>query len=237
MIEDLLAQAGLVPDIDDSQLAEAYETCSAQHKSIIKNAVSFTYALAQKKPEPVTTTQILGHVRETVSSEPLDWALFCVDLSRFPLPAIFSAMTMALVAKVDTLIIHVTGQVSEYFLFGCDLLSIDQIFTGAPQGLLNILSEAGRGVVIDLAGLNLEHRVTICPDPTAYGMNMDVPKSSLTQAYLEIIAPLQVKAKPYISYGGQAQSAPIVMAEQFLGCWVWDVLSLASFRHTLTNYS
>lgn len=237
MIEDLLAQAGLVPDIVDDQLAQAYETCPAPHKSIIKNAVSFTYALAQNQPEPITTIQALGHVRETLTCEPMDWAFFCIDLSRFPLPAIFSALTLGLVAKVEAIVIHVTGQISDYFLFGCDLLSVDQIFTGSPQAILRILSGAGRGVIIDLAGLNLDYRSVVCPDPNRYGVIIDLPESELVQAYRAVSALVRIQSRPYICYGRQAESTPIVMAEQFLGCWVWDVLSLSTFRHTLASYS
>jgi hypothetical protein len=237
MIEDNLAQAGLLPDIHDELLAQAYEICPALHKSILKNAVSFTYAVAQRGPELVARTQILGHVREIVQSQPLSWAFFCVDLSRFSLPAIFSAMTLSLVAKVETIVVHVTGQVSDYFLFGCDLLSVDQIFTGSPQAILNVLSQDQKGVVIDLAGLNLDFAPTFCPDPLNYGVVMDLPQSAQVQAYLEVTAPVQVQGRPYISYGGQPESAPLVMAEEFLGCWVWDILSLHTFRHIRTTYS
>jgi hypothetical protein len=42
-------------------------------------------------------------------------------------------MVQALVAKVDTLLLHVSGPLTEPLLFGCDLLSVNQIFTGDPK--------------------------------------------------------------------------------------------------------
>ena len=47
MIEELLAENGILPDIDDAMFGEAYDRCPAVQKSLIKNAVSFAYALNQ----------------------------------------------------------------------------------------------------------------------------------------------------------------------------------------------
>ncbi len=237
MIEDILAQAGLVPDIDDDQLGQAYESCPAVHKSVVKNAVSFAHALTQTGSEPLSLTRMLGHVEESVSVRRLDWAFFCVDLIRFPVTAICAAMTQALAARVETVVVHVTGPLPDVFLFGCDLLSVDQIFTGPVGAVLDVLAANGQGVVIDLAGLNPDFAHVVRPDPAGYGVRVELPDSEFVQAYHAVTALVQPQARPYISYGGDPGSVPVVMAGHLLGCWVWDVITPATFRRTTATYS
>lgn len=236
MIEDILAQHGLVSDIDDDTLGAAYESCPAIQKSVIKNAVSFAYALAQDAGEPVSETRRFSHVERRVVQERLDWAFFAVDLRHFPLTAICSAMVLSLAAKVETVLVHVTGSIPEAFLCGCDLLSVDQIFTKNPAPVLDVLLSAGQGVVVDLAGLELDASRVLRPDPDQYGVVIQVPDSEYVQAYRALTAETLPRSRPYIAYGGESGSAPVVMAERFLGCWVWDVLSPATFRRTTSMF-
>ncbi len=237
MIEDILAQNGLAPDIDDAALGTAYDSCPAMHKSIIKNAVGFAYALAQTGMEPVSETRRFGHVERTVLDTRLDWALFTVDSRRFPLTAVFSAMVQALVARVGILVVHVAGPVTEPFLFGCDFLSVDQIFTGEPHRLLAVLAEAGPGLVVDLAGLEVDFPRVVRPEADRYGVRVQIPDSEYVAAYRAVTADAQARPHAYIAYGGEPGSAPVVMAEGFLGCWVWDVITPATFRHTTSFYA
>lgn len=226
-----------MPDIDDEALGAAYESCPAMHKSIIKNAVGFAYALAQTGMEPVSEIRRFSHVERSVTSERLDWAFFAVDLRRFPLTAVFSAMVQAVVAKVETVVVHVSGPVTEPFLFGCDFLSVDQIFTVDPQSLLPVLASAGQGLVVDLAGLDLDFPRVVRPDPSMYGVLVQAPDSDVLAAYRAVTADAQSRPHAYIAYGGESGSAPVVMAERFLGCWVWDVITPATFRHTTFSYA
>jgi hypothetical protein len=237
VIEELLAENGFVADIDDDAFGEAYERCPAVQKSVIKNAVSFAYALAQNGTEPVSQTRRFGHVEHTLRCEPLQWAFFAVDVRRFPLPAFFSAMVQALVAKVQGLVVHVSGPVTDPLLFGCDFLSAHQVFTSDHRPILKLLADAGPGACIDLAGLGLDYPRTLRPDPAGYGTQLCLPDSGYVQAYRAVVAPTATTGRPYISYGGEPESAPVVMAERLLGCWVWDVISPDTFRQYTSTYS
>ena len=236
VIEDILAQHGFMPDIDDEALGAAYESCPAVHKSVIKNALAFAHALAQTGTEPMSETRRFGHVERTVTHERLDWAFFAVDLRRFPLTAVCSAMVLAVAARVDTVVVHVTGPLPEAFLCGCDLLSVDQIFTKDAASILDVMFSAGQGIVVDLAGLDLDAPRVLRPDPDRYGVVLHVPDSEYSQAYLAVTAETLPRPRPYIAYGVAPGVAPVVMAERFLGCWVWDVLSPATFRHTTSTF-
>ncbi len=237
VIEELLAENGILPDIDDAMFGEAYDRCPAVQKSLIKNAVSFAYALNQRGIEPVTSTLRLGHVEQTVCHERLDWAFFAVDLRRFPIQAVFSAMVQALVAKVENVVVHVSGPVTEPFLFGCDFVSVQQVHTQAPERILELLASAGQGVCIDLAGLRLDCPRLLRPDPASYGVELLVSDSEYAAAYRAITAELRMQARTYISYGGEAGSAPVVMAERLLGCWAWDVITPDTFRRVSSTFS
>lgn len=236
MIEELLADNGFAPDIDDDALGGAYDRCPAVHKSVIKNAVAFAWALAQEGSEPVTETRHFAHVDRTVGHERLDWAFFAVDQRRFPLTAVFSAMVQALAARVDSLVVHVSGPVTDALLFGCDLLSANQIFTREPGPLLRLLAGAGEGVCVDLAGIAIDHHRVVRPDPQAYGTVLELADSEYVQAYRAVTAELSAQGRPYISYGGEVGAAPVVMAERFLGCWLWDVITPDTFRRTTTTF-
>lgn len=237
MIEELLAENGLVPDIDDDAFGEAYERCPAVQRSVIKNGVSFAYALAQDGTEPVMITRRFGHVEQSVRSERLEWAFFAMDLRRFPLPALFSAMVQALVAKVRTLVVHVTGPLTDPLLFGCDFLSAHQVFTGHHEPLLKLLAHGGQGICVDLAGLELGYPRTLRPDPAAYGVSIRLPDSAFVQAYRAVTAEVAVQGQPYICYGGEPGCAPIVMAERLLGCWIWDVITPDTFRQRTFTFA
>jgi hypothetical protein len=236
VIEELLAENGFVPDIDDDAFGEAYERCPSVQKSIIKNAVSFAYALAQNGTEPVMQTRRFSHVEHSLSFERLEWAFFAMDLRRFPLPALFSAMVQALVAKVAGVVVHITGPVTDPFLFGCDFLSAHQVFTSDPQPLVRLLAGSGPGICVDLAGLDLDYSRTLRPDPAGYGIRMDIQDSEYLQAYRAVTAEVAAEGRPYILYGGEPGQAPVVMAERLLGCWVWDVISPDTFRHCTSTY-
>ncbi len=237
MIEELLAENGFVPDIDDDAFGEAYERCPAVQKSVIKNAVSFAYALAQTGVEPVSQLRRFAHVEQTLRCEPLQWAFFAVDVRRFPLPAFFSAMVQALVAKVQGLVVHVSGPVTDPLLFGCDFLSAHQVFTSDPLPILKLLAAGGPGICIDLAGLSLDHPRTLRPDPAGYGVELCLPDSAYAQAYKAVTAEVATTGRTYIRYGGEPGGAPVVMAERLLGCWVWDVISPDTFRQHTSTYS
>ena len=237
VIEELLADNGFVPDIDDDAFGEAYDRCPAARKSVVKNAVSFAYALAQNGIEPVALTRRFGHVEHTQRCEPLRWAFFAVDVRRFPVTALFSAMVLALVAKVQDLVVHVSGPVTDPLLFGCDFLSAHQVFTSDHRPLVQLLASSGPGICIDLAGLDLDYPRTLCPDPAAYGIQLRLPDSGLVQAYKDVVAEVAVQGRPYISYGGEPGCAPVVMAERLLGCWVWDVMGPDTFRHCTSTFS
>jgi hypothetical protein len=237
VIEELLAENGFVPDIDDDAFGEAYERCPAVQKSVIKNAVSFAYALAQNGAEPVSQTRRFGHVEHTLRCEPLQWAFFTVDVRRFPLPAFFSAVVQALVAKVQGLVVHVSGPVTDPLLFGCDFLSAHQVFRSDPQPVVNLLAGSGPGICVDLAGLNLEYPRTLRPDPAGYGVELRLPDSAYSQAYKAVTAEVAVQGRSYIRYGDEPGHAPVVMAERLLGCWVWDVISPDTFRQYTSTYS
>jgi len=237
VIEELLADNGFVPDIDDDAFGEAYDHCPAARKSVVKNAVSFAYALSQNGIEPVSQTRRFGHVEHRQRCEPLRWAFFAVDVRRFPVTALFSAMVLALVAKVQDLVVHVSGPVTDPLLFGCDFLSAHQVFTSDHRPLVQLLASSGPGICIDLAGLDLGYPRTLCPDPAAYGTQLRLPDSGLVQAYKDVVADVAVQGRPYISYGGEAGCAPVVMAERLLGCWVWDVMGLDTFRHCTSTFS
>ena len=182
MIEELLADRGFVPDVDDDAFGEAYDRCPAVRRSVIKNAVSFAYALAQNGVEPVLQTRRFGHVEHTQRCEPLRWAFFAVDVRRFPVTALFSAMVLALVAKVQDLVVHVSGPVTDPLLFGCDFLSAHQVFTSDHRPLVQLLASAGPGICIDLAGLELDFHHTLRLDPAAYGIQLQMPDSDFVQA-------------------------------------------------------
>lgn len=237
MIEELLAENGFVPDIDDDAFGEAYERCPAVQKSVIKNAVSFAYALAQNGTEPVMQSRRLSHVEHSISCERLEWAFFAVDSRRFPLPALFSAMVQALVAKVGGIVVHVSGPVTDPFLFGCDFLSVHQVFTSDPRPLVGLLAGSGPGICIDLAGINLDYPRTLRPDPAGYGVELAIPDSEYVQAYRAVTSDVSVVGRPYISYGGEPGQAPVVMAERLLGCWAWDVISPDTFRKFTSTFS
>ncbi len=237
MIEELLAENGFVPDIDDDAFGEAYERCPAVQKSVIKNAVAFAYALAQDGAEPVTQTTRHGHVEQSVRFERLDWAFFTVDLRRFPMPALFSAMVQALVAKVETLVVHVTGPVTDPLLFGCDFLSAHQVYTCDPAPMLKLLAANGQGVCVDLAGADLDYPRTLRLDPAAYGVEIRLPDSGYVQAYKAVIAEVATHGRPYLSYGGEPGCAPVVMDARLLGCWVWDLITPDTFRYRTSTFS
>lgn len=237
MIEDLLARKGLLPDIDDRQLAAVYERLGSVEKSLVKNAVSFAYALAQNGVEPVSQSRRCAHVQETRSTTRLDWALFTMDVRRFSVGALFSAVVLALVARVENVLLHVSGPVIDALLFGCDLLSVDQIFTADPRLLVEALREAGPGVCLDLAGLDLGLPRVICPDPADYGLAVRLKKSVPLTAYAAMNALTKPQTPAYLVYGGKAGAAPVVMTEDFLGCFVWDILDVDSFRHCSLSFS
>lgn len=237
MIEDLLSGYGIVPDIDDETLGGAYDRCPAVEKSVIKNAVSFAYALTQNGQEPVTETRRFGHVERTVETGRLNWALFCVDQRRFPLTAVFSAMALAVVARVETLVVHVSGPVTDHLLFGCDFLSVTQIHTSPVSRLLPVLLENGPGRIVDLAGLGLDVAGVLCPDPDFYGISLDLEDSEYTAAYRTVTQAAAAARHPYLSYGGEPGNAPVVLSDRLLGCFVWDVISVNTFRHILSYYA
>lgn len=237
MIEELLAENGFVPDIDDDAFGEAYERCPAVQKSVIKNAVSFAYALAQNGVEPVLQTRRLSHVEETLSCEALQWAFFTVDVRRFPLPAFFSAMVQALVAKVQGLVVHVNGPVTDPLLFGCDFLSVHQVFTTDPVPVLKLLSASGPGICVDLSGAAPDYLRILRPDPAAYGVEVRLPDSPFVQAYRAVTGDVSLRGRPYICYGGEPGCAPVVMSERLLGCWVWDDITPDTFRHRTFTFS
>ncbi len=237
MIEELLAENGFVPDIDDDAFGEAYERCPAVQKSVIKNAVSFAYALAHNGAEPVAQIRRFGHVEHTLRCEPLQWAFFAADARRFPLPALFSAMVQALVAKVQGLVVHVSGPVTDPLLFGCDFLSAHQVFTSDPLPILKLLAAGGPGICIDLAGLSLDHPRTLRPDPAGYGVELCLPDSEYLRAYKAVAAQTVTGGAPYISYGGEPGRSPVVMSDRLLGCWAWDVISPDTFRQYTSTFS
>lgn len=236
MVEEQLVEQGFPPDIDDERLGAAYERCPTVQKSIIKNAAAFAYALAQAGVEPVSDCRRLGHVERLVQSERLDWAFFAMDQRRFPATAIVSALVQAVTAKVGVLAAHISGPVTDPLLFGLDLLSVDQIFIRNPQGVLNVLAASGWGLVVDLAGLELHFPRIVRPDPARYGIIVRMPESEYVAAHAEITALTAPRTVPYISYGGNPGDAPVVMGEDFLGCWPWDVLTPETFRHTTVLY-
>lgn len=237
MIEELLAENGLVPDIDDDAFGAAYERCPAVQRSVLKNAVAFAYALAQNGVEPVMRATRHGHVEQVLRCGRLDWAFFAADLRRFPLPALFSAMVQALVAKVETLVVHVSGPVTDPLLFGCDFLSAHQVFTGDPAPVLGLLAANGQGACVDLAGINPGLSRVLRPDPAAYGVEIRLPDSPHVQAYRAVTAEVATQGRPYISYGGEPGCAPVVMAERLLGCWVWDAITPDTFRSRTLTFS
>lgn len=237
MIEDALAARGLIPDIDDEGLGAAHERCPAVQRSVIKNAVAFAYALAQEPAETVSEIRRFGHVERRLDVGRLDWALFAVDLRRFPVTAVAAAMVQALVARVETLAVHLRGPIPDAFLVTCDVLSVDQIFTGEPGPLVACLAAAGSGAVVDLAGLDLDFPRVLRPDPADYGVRVELPDSDCVQAYRAVTADTASRPRPYIVYGGEPGSAPVVMDERLLGCFVWDVITPASFRRATFSFS
>lgn len=238
MVDEYLQGAGLVPDIDDVTLGGAYEACPAVERSLIKNCISFTYALHQTGREVQSVSERFSHVGRTVNSDRLDWAFFAVDERIFPLPAVFSAMVLALVAKVETLVVYVRGPLSRSFLVGCDLLSIQQIYTSRAEQLVSTLEHVGRGVVVDLAGLELSPTMMIRPRPENYGVAVDLPENEFVAAYRTLTEHFVPTARhTYLCYGGKEGSAPVIMADQFLGCWQWDSISYDSFRAVSTIFS
>ncbi|NLW82407.1 MAG: hypothetical protein GXY42_12170 [Desulfovibrionales bacterium] len=237
MIEDILAQKGVAPDIDDETLGAAYERCPAAQRSILKNAVAFAYALAQTGAEPVTATRRFSHVEQTVTSKRLGWAFFAVDQRCFPVTAILSAVVLALVAKVETVFVHVTGPLTDPLLCGFDLLSVDQIYTTDHRVLLEGLAAAGPGVAVDLAGLDLDFPRLVRPDPANYGVAVALPPSEHQRAYRAVTAVTTGQPRAFVAYGGEPGSAPVVMDERFLGCWVWDVITPETFRFTTSFYA
>lgn len=237
MIEDLLAEQGITPDVDDDQLGAAYEACPAVEKSIIKNAVSFAYALAQDGAEPLAEGRRFGHVERRVEYSRLDWAFFAVDQRRFPLTAVFSALALAVVAKVETLIVHVSGPLTDHMLFGCDFLSVTQIHTSPPAPILDVLSGAGRGVVVDLAGLELNWPRVLRPEPADYGISLDVEDSEYAAAYRAVTAHVRPQPHPYLCYGGMPGTAPVVLEQRLLGCFIWDVITVHTFRQATSFYA
>lgn len=236
MIEELLADNGFEPDIDDEALGGAYDSCPAVQKSVIKNAVAFAWALAQEGSEPVAETRRFAHVDRSVSWERLDWAFFAVDQRRFPLTAIFSAMVQALAARVDSLVVHVSGPVTDPLLFGCDLLSAHQIFTRDPGPILGLMAGQGEGVCVDLAGVEFAYHRVVRPDPAGYGVVLNLPDSEYVQAYREVTALTAPQGRPYVAYGGAEGDTPVAMAERFLGCWQWDVITPDTFRRTTATF-
>jgi hypothetical protein len=237
VIEELLAEKGLVPDIDDDRFGAAYDNCPPVARSVVKNAAAFAHVLAKAEAETASRTLRLGHVDWTEAGAPLDWAFFAVDLRRFPLTAVFSAMVQALAARVEGLAVHVSGPVTDAFLFGCDFLSAHQVFTGDPGPVLRALASEGQGICIDLAGLKPDHPRTVSPDPARYGVEVLLPDSDYVRAYRAVTAELEVQGRPYISYGGEAGSAPVVMAGRLLGCWLWDCITPDTFRRVNHTFS
>jgi hypothetical protein len=235
VIEELLAENGFEPDIDDDALGAAYDRCPAVQKSVVKNAVAFAWALAQEEgSEPVSETRRFAHVDRTVSRERLDWAFFAVDLRVFPPTAVCSAMVQALAARVDDIVVHVSGPVTDPLLFGFDLLSAHLLFTREHGPILDLLAGEGEGVVVDLAGMGSGYRRAVRPDPAAYGVAVDLPDSEFVRAYRDVTAETAGQPRPFISYGGQG--APVVMAERFLGCWPWDIITPQTFRRSSTMF-
>ena len=146
-------------------------------------------------------------------------------------------MVQALVAKVQGLVVHVSGPVTDPLLFGCDFLSAHHVFTSDPQPMVNLLAGTGTGICVDLAGLNLEYPRTLRPDPGEYGVELRLSDSGYAQAYKAVTAEVAVQGRPYICYGNEPGLAPVVMTERLLGCWVWDVISPDTFRRYTSTFS
>lgn len=237
VIEDVLADNGFVPDIDDETFGEAYERCPAVQRSVIKNGISFAYAVSQTGSEPVMDVRRFSRVERVMSGAPLDWALFAVDVRRFPVQALFSAVVQALVARVGTLVVHVTGPVTDALLFGLDFVSVHDVYTGDAAAILDTLKGAGKGVCVDLAGLGLDCPRRVAPDPAGYGVEMLLDASEYVEAYRAVTAETANGARIFLSYGGESGTAPVVMAPNLLGCWCWDVIDVQTFRRISLSFS
>lgn len=237
MIEDILVEHGLVPDIDDNALGAAYEACPPEQRAMIKNGIAFAYAVAREEGEMLAATRETEHVRHETHSAPLDWAFFAVDQRVFALPALFSAMTLALTAKVGTVVVHVGGPVTDPFLVGCDVLAVDQLFIRSPQRIVDVLRASGRGIVVDLAGLDLSCPSCVRPDPSRYGVTVRVADTRFADVYRAVTALTRPQTETYLVYGEPSGDAPVVLHERFLGCWLWDVLTCHTFRHVTHRFS
>lgn len=235
--EEILEQHGLVPDIDDNTLGVAYESCPAVQRSLLKNALAFAHVVAQAEVEPLAQSCRLGHFTQNLTHSRLDWAFFAVDVRCFPVTAIATAFTLALAAKVKSVVVHVSGPVSTGLLCACDLLSLEQIFVQDPLSLVSALQTSGPGVFVDLARLSLPVPRVLQPNPEHYGVRLLASESEYSTAYRSLTTETLPQPFPYIAYGGNAGDAPVVMAERLLGCWLWDVLSPSTFYRTTSIFT
>lgn len=117
-----LKRLGLAPHVTDADLAQAYEDTPAPEKGVIKNAVAMAYALSRGWVMTTERAVHLGSAVLTESAQPAAFALFLYHPGRFPLPALASAITLALVARVPHVAVVAPAPWDRAFLFACDFL-------------------------------------------------------------------------------------------------------------------
>lgn len=243
MQEDILLSSGFIP-VDDERIGLGYETCPLHYKSLIKNAVSFAYALAPKDIEPVECQRQISHVREHSRTSRCDWALFILDEQRFPVPAMLSALVPALVAKVDTLIVASVAPCSPALFFGLDVLGVDQIFeTHSPDELASCLVAHRPGVILNFSDQPLAaHRHAHSFAPQHYPCTAQVALSTeLLAAYHDLFASAHTTPDQpvYLAYIDSllTHQPRYSLSAPLLGCWIWDNISPDTFRFVHTNFS
>ncbi|GAB1410763.1 hypothetical protein MASR1M90_19170 [Desulfovibrionales bacterium] len=243
MEEDILLASGFIP-VEDERIGQGYETCPLHHKALIKNAVSFAYALAPKDMAPVEHLRQMSHVREHTQAISCNWALFVFDEQRFPVPAMLSAVVPALVARVQTLIVASVRPCSPALFLGLDLLGVDQVYeTPQPHDLAACLHAHEPGVILNFSAQPMPTHCSVqsfAPEHSACTLHAALSPDQLA-AYHDLFACVHTEPDQpvYLAYADQPlASAPrYTLSVPLLGCWVWETIHPDIFRFFRTSFS
>lgn len=238
-----LERLGLAPHVSDADLARAYEEIPAPEKGVIKNAVAMAHTLNRGWAVTTECAVTLGSAVLKERARPAAFALFLYHPERFPLPALASAITLALVARVPHVAVVAQAPWDRAFLFVCDFLSVSWIYSADVDvcALAAALEAAGQGVVVDLGLGGLPTPLTFRPE--AYPVVDTLAPSPQSEAYARIFGKLRhtdpsLRPRWYVAYSeDSAIAARFVLSPRLLGGWPWDRLGPEDFLVRTTTFS
>lgn len=229
-----LERLGLAPHVTDADLAQAYEDTPAPEKGVIKNAVAMAHALTRGWAMASERTVHLGSAVLKESARPAAFAVFLYHPECFPLPALASAITLALVARVPHVAVVAPVPWDRAFLFACDFLSVPWVYSTDVDvsALVAALAVAGDGVVVDLGAGGFPTPLAFAPED--YAVVDTLGPSPQTDAYARILGGLR-RTDPgqrpgwYVAYSEEEVRARFVLPPRLLGGWPWDRLGPEDF--------